>query len=224
MKSATAVAAAPGIHTMDITVYRSPEGETWFRAAVLRLVGGRMRLTLDGRPSLTDVFRDDVGKRLQELCNSLDGDQTVASFPDMVFSVGAAVSQGLTMMVTAWKDGIQQITIAMRKILGDPFSLFHRDAVVFGAADTVSESLQETAVQKLIAPLSDLTEAFSHSLKGQDPTFAAQKTLEIRRLLDAQSHMLRSLLSQIVDETSRGILGPPEDEFARAAEYEEIDQ
>lgn len=221
MTTGTAVAAAPGLHAMDITIYRTAEGQTWFRAAVLRLVGGRMRLTLDGRPELSEVFRDGVGEKLQEICANASSDKTAVSLPDLIVSAGAAVTQGCTVMVTAWKDGIQQITLAFRKILGDPFSLFRHDAIVFAGADSRSEILQETAAHKLLAPFADLAGALAESLRGRDAAFASEKMREVRRILETQAHMLRSLLTQIVDEAGRGILGPPSDQSAVADEERE---
>ena len=188
--------------TLEVTLHQNENGDIWFKSSVLRLPEGRMRVTTVRKKPIGQVFELAAAEAFENLCGQIRSENQIVSLPDREILFGLAIGAGISVLSHQWEDGVRQIMVKIRKLFGNPWSLFEPEFLAMNGYPTMGELNFDGVVEKLFHPIRELRYMLNAKLSELDGPIGAGKVSEIRALVDIQSKMFAHVVDDILGETA----------------------
>jgi hypothetical protein len=189
--------------SMELTIYREVDDRLWFRSAVVRHTGASIRVNFVNKPTLIEIFRKEALNFIESLCTYAKTEKQVISLPEIDFTIGAVLARGCSIFVHRKVQGIMQIVIRIKSLIGNPMSFFRSGVLQSTIESDVGGVLSKIAQEKILEPVSEFSNIVGYHLERSDALYASRRMQEIQSVIESQSLLLQATLKKLLEDTRR---------------------
>ena len=199
-----------------INLWKNSDGTVFTRSVEIVDDASRVRFSFNNDQQIGEIFKKPAVQALMDVLRDALGKRGMLSMPDLKIQLEGILLSGCRVMVTATKQGIENIMIRFVKYYGRVTALFsdgfsHRDSLSEDAVDQAVHALERVylPLRNFSYYLNDLLERFPAALGKQRTDILQNISKEINTLgyfTDLISHYVSS--REIISK-ERGGRSPP---------------